>query len=276
MTWTYFKSCFESFLASRLLQNTISAKHTVQDPIHYSREVSKSLSPTTYLPLDEEDINRVYGFSPAFFSVLAVTFSKMVITTKLFAYLFEQDRADFLHFLLRCGVLSSSKRKVFEMSREVLFQAAAAQCDPTMLSCLFSPQLNMRSDPALQRRAIVELDVPLSSLDFILVADRHKYTVTMWSYRNMVSRRPAQETMRWLDSEIAKGNHKASFVKTHLRKNNAKEAEVVRRECMKFYGGAYRFPPLVMCPRRMLPTIAMDAREEKGMKRVVNRIVRRV
>jgi hypothetical protein len=50
----------------------------------------------------------------------------------------------------------------------MLFENAAEHDNPTLLACLFSKQLGLRSNFALPHRAIIHLDAPMSSIDVLM------------------------------------------------------------------------------------------------------------
>jgi hypothetical protein len=135
-----------------------------------------------------------------------------------------------------------------------------------MLACLFSEQLGLRSDIDLQRRAIIELDI-------IMVAP-HK-GVGSWTLRRFLNWQMALRVAWWLYDETEKGNHKTTFVRMRQLKTSAFEEEAVGKERSEFDGEAWAFKPLVVLPTMMLPVIAMDSREKRGLRRVLARIMRR-
>jgi hypothetical protein len=163
-----------------------------------------------------------------------------------------------------------------------MFDAAALHSDLTMLACLFSKQLGLRFTIRMLRRAVIDLNVPLSSLDILHAANvpRLRNAFTHYTYMS-----DAKAMVLWLEDGKRMKEPKTWGVEARLRPYIASEDEKAIRACvvawgnctnlvtlvgqrrverMYFDGGDSVFKPLVVVPSNLI-------REREGSRTLFSR-----
>jgi hypothetical protein len=239
MTWSRFRRYFGAFF-TRVINPGVPLHRRegtccfVEAFFFFSRTYSEPLlcnavGPPT-LHIIRVDVTSSLWFKRGLFDKLVSVFSNMVLPLKLLQLPIQADNAQFLHFLLRCDVaIPTARRKLFRKTTDAMFDAAALHPDPTMLACLFSEQLGFRLTPHTIRRAIVDLNAPLSSLDILHAA--HVPCVRN-ALKSFISMPHVKATIRWVEDGKRNKDPKARAVEARFGSYLARKDEKASWACV--------------------------------------------